>query len=490
MNKVSILDALGDAALFQRQFKGGSWKAWKTFLAALFGERIEGAALELYRKHTGRMSPPDRPAREAWVIAGRRGGKSRVAALVATYLAAFRDHSGILAPGERGVVMCLAADRRQARTIFRYAEGLIDDTPMLEAMVVGRTRETIEFSNNVDLEIHTSSFRSIRGYSVVAAILDEVSFWRSDESANPDTEILRALRPSLATTNGLLLAITTPYARRGEAWRAFKEHHGAEGDPVLVWNASTRDMNATIDQAVIDQAYEEDPASAGAEYGGQFRVDVESFVTREAVDAVVVDGRRELGVLPQGTTYFGFVDPSGGSQDSFTLAIAHRNREGMLVLDALRERRPPFSPDQVTREFCELLKLYRVHAVHGDRYAGMWPREKFAEYGVHYIVSSRTKSEIYGAILPALNSGRLELLDDRVLVAQLMGLERKTSRAGRDSIDHAPRGRDDVINAAAGALLRASERKDDMQGVNLGAANDDFIQAGEFGGAAWSFTAG
>jgi hypothetical protein len=32
----------------------------------------------------------------------------------------------------------------------------------------------------------------IRGYTVVAAILDEVAFWRSGESANPDTEIIDA----------------------------------------------------------------------------------------------------------------------------------------------------------------------------------------------------------------------------------------------------------------------------------------------------------
>jgi hypothetical protein len=52
-----------------------------------------------------------------------------------------------------------------------------------------------------------------------------------------------------------------------------------------------------------------------------------------------------------------------------------------------------------------------------------------------------------------LNSGKVELLGSRRLVAQLIGLERRVSRAGRDSIDHAPGGHDDVANAVAGALL-------------------------------------
>ena len=77
-----------------------------------------------------------------------------------------------------------------------------------------------------------------------------------------------------------------------------------------------------------------------------------------------------------GTRYFGFVDPSGGSVDSFTLAIGHR-QEGVIVLDAVREVKPPFSPESVVSEFARLLKAYRVSIVTGDRYGGEWPRDSF-----------------------------------------------------------------------------------------------------------------
>jgi hypothetical protein len=36
-------------------------------------------------------------------------------------------------------------------------------------------------------------------------------------------------------------------------------------------------------------------------------------------------------------------------------------------------------------------------------------------------------------------------------VAQICGLERRTGRSGKDSIDHAPNGHDDLANAVAGA---------------------------------------
>ncbi|HSD33231.1 MAG TPA: hypothetical protein VLB49_15025, partial [Gemmatimonadales bacterium] len=140
---------------------------------------------------------------------GRRGGKSRIAALVAVYLACFKDYRNILAPGERGTLPVIAADRRQARTVMRYIVALLDGCPMLARMVINRTAEAVELTNGVVIEVHTASFRAVRGYTVVAAVLDEIAFWRSEDSANPDREIVNAIRPAMATVpDALLLAIS------------------------------------------------------------------------------------------------------------------------------------------------------------------------------------------------------------------------------------------------------------------------------------------
>jgi hypothetical protein len=147
--------------------------------------------------------------------------------------------------------------------------------------------------------------------------------------------------------------------------------------------------------------------------------------------------------------------PSGGAVDSMTLAIAHRDRAGRAVLDCLRELRPPFSPEAVVGEFAAVLKSYRVSTVTGDRYAGEWPREQCRKHGIEYRVSERTKSDVYREALPLLNSGRVELLDLPRLRAQLLGLERRVARGGKDSVDHGPGGHDDVANAACGVLVLA-----------------------------------
>ena len=229
----------------------------------------------------------------------------------------------------------------------------------------------IELSNCLIIEVHTGSYRAVRGYTVVAALCDESAFWRSDESANPDKEILAALRPAMATIpNGLLIGLSSPYRRAGALYEAYRDHYGKDGDAVLVWQADTQTMNPTVPKSVIDDAYARDPASASAEYGAQFRSDVAGFLQEEWIETAVDHGRFEL-PSSDDTQYRAFCDPSGGGRDSFTLAITHREGE-QFILDLCRERRPPFNPTAVVDDYAQVLKRYRCTRVTGDRYAGQW----------------------------------------------------------------------------------------------------------------------
>ncbi|RTL86617.1 MAG: hypothetical protein EKK29_09050 [Hyphomicrobiales bacterium] len=95
---------------------------------------------------------------------------------------------------------------------------------------MGQTQDSITLSTRVTIEVRPANFRTVRGGTVIAAICDEVAYWRSDSLANPDSEILAALRPALATTRGMIAAISSPYARKGEVWFAYKQHYGEFGD--------------------------------------------------------------------------------------------------------------------------------------------------------------------------------------------------------------------------------------------------------------------
>ncbi len=452
-------DALMDPALFghPRIMGGESWIGWRSVLIAAMGETLTPEEREVFTALTGRGREPEAPVDELWNIVGRRGGKTRGASVLATYFACCVDYGDKLAPGEIGVIPVLAASTYQAGKAIGYIRGILEVSPLLGEQQAGEgTSDTIRFRNNIDIEVRPASMRTIRSMTAVAAICDEVAFWMTDNSVNPDVEILNALRPALSTTGGPLIVISSPYARKGSLYETYRRDYGAEGDPsVLVIKAASRTLNPGLPERVVERAIKEDPARASAEYGGEFRSDVEGTFTIEAVEAVMPAGLKERGRAGK-VQYVAFVDPSGGVKDSMTLAISHfegdKLKDGKAVLDAIVEKRPPFSPEQTVEEFSRKLKDYGIKKVRGDRYAGEWPREQFRKHGIEYELADKTKSDLFRDLIPVVNSQGASLLDDERLKMQLVGLERRTARGGRDSIDHAPGGHDDVANAVAGAI--------------------------------------
>ena len=303
-------------------------------MAGLFGIAMSEAQAEVYRACTGRSGLHDRPFREAWLVCGRRSGKSFVMALIAVFLACFRDYRPFLAVGEKCTIMVVAADRKQARVVLRFVRGLLA-APVLAKRVVNDVSEAIELQGDVVIEVITAS-HAVRGYALGAALVDELAFFPSDDASVSGAEIIAAIRPAMATIpDSLLICASSPYARTGALWDGYRKHYGKDDAPVLVWRAPTLTMNPSVPRRVIDEVYEADPASAAAEYGAEFRTDVETFVTREAVEACVSLGVRERPpVLDE--YYSAFVDPSGGSADAMTLAVGHR-QDDVVVIDCLRD---------------------------------------------------------------------------------------------------------------------------------------------------------
>ncbi len=147
-------------------------------------------------------------------------------------------------------------------------------------------------------------------------LCDELAFWRPDEaSANPDIEVINAARPALATTQGPLVGISSPYGRRGFLWDSYKKFYGPEGDPsILIVQGASRDFNPSLPQSVVDAALKRDALANSAEYLGLFRTDVEALLTQEAIEAVTDPGIRERAPDLK-NNYLAFVDPSGGSSE-------------------------------------------------------------------------------------------------------------------------------------------------------------------------------
>lgn len=460
----SIIDAMNDPEAFGPWFAGPSWSAWRSILKAAHALPMTPEELATFSELAGGRAPPKHRVRELWIVAGRRAGKDSIASLLATYAATIEQaHFGRLRPGEQASIQCVAVDRDQSRIVLGYTKAFFRDIPDLGAMLARETRFGVELTNDIEITVATNSFRQARGRTILLAVFDECAFWRDEASASPDLEIYRAVMPGLATLpNSMLVGISSPYRKAGLLYDKWRAHFGTDSDDVLVIQAASLALNPTLDPAIVAHAYEADPAAAMAEWGGMFRDDIGSYVPTELIEAAV-----DVGVLvrppKQGTAYRGFVDAASGvGQDSFAVAIAHKDGNEIHV-DLAHEIRPPFSPDAAVAECAALLKGYGLRSCVGDKYSAGFVIEGFAKQGITYTYSERDRSAIYVECLPLFTAGRARIIDSKKLVTQFASLERRTSSVGRDRVDHGRDGHDDICNAAAGAMTLAASGRAPMK---------------------------
>jgi len=157
-------------------------------------------------------------------------------------------------------------------------------------------------------------------------------------------------------------------------------------------------------------------------------------------------------------SYIAGCDASGGRGDSFTAAISHRDKHGIVYLDLLFERKSPFSPSQVVDEIAQLMRQYRCTKVTGDAYAAGWVPEAFLKVGIRYEKSEFDRSGVYMNVLPALTAGRCRLIDSNKLISQFSALERRVFPTGKERVDPGP-GHDDLANSASIALSLADLKR-------------------------------
>jgi hypothetical protein len=293
----------------------------------------------------------------------------------------------------------------------------------------------------------------------VACIFDEVSQWRDETSATPDIETYRAVLPSMLTTKGMLIGISSPYRRIGLLHRKHRDYFGVDDPAVLVVQAPSLTFNPTLDVAGIESARKDDPEAALAEYDAEFRTDIAALLDDVVIDAAI-DRSRPLELPPaREHLYQAFVDASAGRHDAFTLCIGHHEGD-RFVADVVRGAKAPFAdPNAVAADYAQLARDYRCTFVTGDHYAGAWVSQAFERAGIGYRQCKLVRSELYLEGLAPFNRGAISIPDHPQLIRELRLLERKVHRSGRDAVDHPTKGSGDYANVLFGAAWLAQPRK-------------------------------
>jgi len=459
--KMDIITAAMEPDVFGSFFQPiESWVPWFACWASIFGiPLLDPDDQKLFQESTGRQTPREGGYDEAYIIAGRRSGKSKTAAFLAAYNAIYGGWETRVGPGEKFWIFCVATDRPQAGIVFHYIKSMLGKFP---DRIVRETSDEIELDNGAVISVKTASYRALRGYACAFCVLDELCFFRDEHSANPAGEIVTAILPAMLP-GAKLLGISSPFAKFGLVYELYKEEFGREDSDRLIWKASTRTMNPSYRQSIIDRLLRKDRVLYTSEYMAEWREDVETFIPEAMVDLYCsnsVQGPKA------GVHYVAFMDPSGGRSDSFTLAIAHVENE-KIWLDFLAEHEPPFTPSEVVLEYSGVLQHYGIKEVVSDRYAGVWVQDAFKKYQINVAFSDLVASDLYAELQPRLSSGQVQLLNHDRLKLQLRQLERRPQPGGRDRISHPSLSgfHDDCANAVAGAVIYAVKSLRNVWGV-------------------------
>ena len=441
---------IGDKSLSPAQRMG---------LRAVYGLDLTADEKELFCLTTGLVEYVPREWSEVTFVLGRRSGKSdKLASNIALYEACVRDHK--LSVGETGVVMIVSSElKRQSRIVFDYCLAKLEHSKVLSRLIKKVTQDEIQLTNGISIQVYPCNVARIRGASLVCFVGDECAFWRS-EGKNIDKEVLDSARPGLSFEFSKMVKISTPYMMRGEIYDDYRRYWGHPNDDVLVFQGSTEMFRPGFSKTKLALAKLRDPAAYEAEYMARFRSDLAGMYDPAIIDAAVDYDRPMEIPWRSGRDSVAFVDVAGGGgKDSYAMAIGSLDG-GRIIIDLVRSRAPKFNPDEVTSQFCELLKSYHVGRVTGDKFSGDWASNAFEKYGIHYERSEKTKSELYVEAESAFNTDRVCLPNRESLLLQLKSLVRKTRTGGKDSVDTDSGQPEDEANVVAGCVQLLMRQED------------------------------
>ena len=431
--------------------------AQDTILKSTYGLALSDVESQIYRRCTGRDYVASEQ-REITILAGRRAGKTaKIGARIALY-ESLRDHQ--VPRGERACVLLVAPTIAQAKIEYDYICKDIRSSPIFLAKIAKFRKNEIVLKNGVTILCCACSCVSIRGMTVVAAICDEVAFWRNEEtSVHCDEEVLAAIRPSMITfSRSKLIKITTPHAKRGVVWNEYQRRNELS---YPVWQISTMEMNPSVSAEMLEQERGRSVEQFNREYLAIFTDNVISWIEPEVLDACIIAGRKELPRVSNGT-YVAAIDPAFKGCD-FALAIAHLTSEKVIVLDFLATwtgtKKMPLPFERVCREVADIVRAYGLNTINGDQYAAAVIQQELQKLGFIYketTFNRQTRSRLFNNLKHLLSQRKIELLDSPDLLRQLRSLEESKETDG--CIDIRPAyGKDDLAIVAGLCAFELSE---------------------------------
>lgn len=403
---------------------------------------------------------------EAWAVVGRRGGKTdKFASTIVAYEACFGGHEEFVTRGQKAYIFQVAQDLRNAQHALHFIFAAIEESPVGKALLDGPpVRDEIRLKNNIIIKCVPCTLKAVRGFACPVAVFDEVGVWyQESDSANPDYEIYRAIKPAqIQFPNRLLVGISSPYNKQGLLYKYFEAGTDGKNAPkneknqfrnIVVIHSPTAAMgNSLVTRESLEEERDRDVKAFERECLAIFQDSISGFLDGKLLREATDIGIEEREPLPDRYSYVASIDPAF-KHDAFGFTVFHLDEEGDVVQDCVRRYKPPagkaLNPEAIFADIEPILKSYGVVVIYSDQYHLESLQQLAMRYG--FIIEgvpfkATNKSTIYGSMQQLLNQHRLHLLDHKECLKELRQLEKKLTQTGVVQIS-APHGNYDDLAA-------------------------------------------
>ena len=481
--------AIDDERLLRNRIYGSKGRpqdglsvAQTTMLKTIYGCKLNETERKLYSAQQGFASYDSlgyitevegkwnkpKKYKEAWVIAGRRSGKSdALAATIVAYEGCFGGHEQYLRKGQKAYIYQIAQDMRMAAYSLHFIYATLKTSRAMMEMVDGEPiANEIRLKNDIVIKVLPPTLKSVRGFACPVAVLDEVGVWyQESDSANPDYEIYRAIKPAqIQFPNKLLVGISSPYNKQGLLWTNYEA--GTEGinlpderkkefKNVIVIHAPTAAVgNPLVTRESLEEDRDSDPKAFERECLAVFQDSLSGFLSSTQLNKAILSGVKEL-EYNSSFTYVAAIDPAF-RRDAFAFTIFHLDNEGRVVQDVIRRFKnnkldEQLNPDSILSELAPILKSFNIVTLYSDQYHLESLQQLAFKYGLiieGVPFKASNKAQIFGSLQQLLNQGRLRLLDNSECLKELRQLERRLTQGGVVQIS-APAGAHDDLAACS-----------------------------------------
>jgi hypothetical protein len=415
---------------------------------ALDDARFFANALELSPRQREPCEAIDAGAKFVQLAWGRRSGKDLVQALIGLWHALPRpEFDAYVRPSEVRRVLGFATTERQARELTAAAASIAMHSPALSSLIDQMTDFEIRFKHGVVFTAMPCNARGDRGRGASCLLLNEFAhhFDGQPDSAMSAETLFTAAVPSASQFAHLrtIVVASTP-AGDANKFAQLRDEIESEPSPARAYfEGVTWEVNPRIKRADLD----EERAFLGAamfaqEYEASYLSGTGAFLASDAIEACVRDGGDvgpEAMVEPLIAN-----DPAFVSDVYAACAIGrdpgdHANLIVGRILGWEGRRPDSFEEgrarqDELLQNVVDLAGEYDTRRVCTDVHKAREIRDRLRRHGLTTTEVPFTgdgRREVFAALRLAIDSGRLSLPREPLLLAELRALRVKYRSQGQ-----------------------------------------------------------